>query len=121
MAKVLIGGNSNIRSKAYDSTLSFTMVIDGSVLSRVMMPPFDVQIYVENRVANQVHCTYDGATAANCTISEAGGVVCFLPANTFPVGGKLVMFLETQTPETGFADGIQNDGTLIDTGYIIHE
>ena len=119
MAKVLIGGNSKIRSITADSTLCFSVTIGATVLPLATLPPFDVEIYVENRESEKVHCTFDGSTATNCTITTEGEITCYMPAYTFSVGGKLFIEVITHTPDTNFADGSYDESITIDTKYLM--
>ena len=118
MATVLIGGNTKIRGLDADSTLEFYIRV-GSVLPLAVMPPFDVEIYVENRESEKVHCTFDGSTATNCTITTEGEITCYMPAYTFSVGGKLFIEVITHTPDTNFADGSYDESITIDTKYLM--
>ena len=116
MATVLIGGNTKIRGMDADSTLEF-YIRAGSVFPLAVMPPFDVKIYIENRNGESVECSFDGTTKTNCTITDAGAVTCYIPANSYSVGGKLYLKLTTYNPNENFADGTCDDKITVDTGY----
>lgn len=119
MAKVLIGGNSKIRSITADSTLCFFVTIGATVLPLATLPPFDVEIYVENRESEKVECSFDGTTKTNLTIEDNGEVTCYIPSNSFSVGGRLYMRLTTYNPNENFADGTCDDVVIVDTDYRI--
>ena len=116
MATVLIGGNTKIRGLDADSTLEFYIRV-GSVLQLAVMPPFDVEIYIENRESESVECSFDGTTKTNCTITDAGAVTCYIPASSYSVSGKLYLKLTTYNPNENFADGTCDDKITVDTGY----
>ena len=116
MATVLIGGNTKIRGLDADSTLEF-YIRAGSVFPLAIMPPFQVVIYIENRESENVECTFDGTIKTNCTITEQGAVTCYIPSDSFSVGGKLYLKLTTYNPNENFADGTCDDKITVDTGY----
>lgn len=116
MATVLIGGNTKIRGLDADSTLEFYIRV-GSVLPLAVMPPFDVEIYVENRESENVECSFDGTTKTNCTITDEGAVTCYIPSGSYSVSGKLYMKLTTYNPNENFSDGTCDDIIIVDTEY----
>lgn len=116
MARVLIGGNTKIRGLDADSTLEF-YIRAGAVLPLVTIPPFLVKIFIENRESENVECTFDGTIKTNCTITEQGAVTCYIPSDSFSVGGRLYMRLTTYNPNENFSDGTCDDIIIVDTGY----
>ena len=119
MATVLIGGNTKIRGLDADSKLCLTLGASGITIPLVALPSFEVDIFIENRESEKVHCTFDGATATNCTITTEGEITCYMPAYTFSVGGKLFIEVITHTPDTNFADGSYDESITIDTKYLM--
>ena len=118
MARVLIGGNTKIRGLDADSTLEF-YIRAGSVFPLAIMPPFQVVIYIENRESEKVECSFDGTTKTNLTIEDDGEVTCYIPSNSFSVGGRLYMRLTTYNPNENFVDGTCDDVVIVDTDYRI--
>ena len=53
------------------------------------------------------------------TITSDGEITCYMPANTFSVGGKLFIKVITHTPDTNFADGSYDESITIDTKYLM--
>ena len=88
--EIKIGSNSIVRAIDYDSKLCLTLGASGITIPLVALPSFEVDIFIENRESEKVHCTFDGATATNCTITTEGEITCYMPADTFSVGGKLL-------------------------------
>ncbi len=117
--EIKIGSNSIVRAIDYDSKLCLTLGASGITIPLVALPSFEVDIFVENRETEKVHCTFDGATATNCTITTDGEITCYMPANTFSVGGKLFIEVITHTPDTNFADGSYDESITIDTKYLM--
>ena len=117
--EIKIGSNSLIRDIDYDSKLCLTLGASGITIPLVALPSFEVDIFIENRENEKVHCTFDGATATNCTITTEGEITCYMPAYTFSVGCTLFIEVITHTPDTNFADGSCDESTTIDTKYLM--
>ena len=66
--EIKIGSNSIVRAIDYDSKLCLTLGASGITIPLVALPSFEVDIFIENRESEKVHCTFNGATATN----EAG-------------------------------------------------
>jgi hypothetical protein len=117
--EVKIGSNSLIRDINYDSKLCLTLGASGITIPLMVLPSFEVDIFIENRESEKVHCTFNGSTATNCTITTDGEITCYMPAYTFSVGGKLFIKVITHTPDTNFADGSYDESITIDTKYLM--